>query len=69
MRRREYESGSGLPTPGGTARAHLLLRVWCADCQHQVDIDPGEQAERYGAQMPLFDWGRRLRCTQWAAVR
>jgi hypothetical protein len=64
MRRRAFESEAGLPTLGSTAEAHLLLHVWCKDCLHQVDLDPGEPAERYGAAMVLLDWGRRLRCSQ-----
>jgi hypothetical protein len=50
--RRNYEGPSGPATLGTTAKAHLLLRVWCNDCQHQVDIDPGEQAERLVRRSP-----------------
>ena len=64
MRRKAFESDAGLPTLGSTAEAHLLLHVRCEDCRHQVDLDPGEQAERYGAEMVLLDWGRRLRCSK-----
>jgi hypothetical protein len=42
---------------GSTARAHLRLIVWCRDCRHQVEPDPAEMAERYGAG----DDGARLR--------
>ena len=56
-------------TLGTTAKAHLLLRVWCNDCQHQVDIDPGEQAERLGAALPVPDWASRLACSDCGSRR
>ena len=68
---RAWESGSpviegesGPATLGTTARANLLLHVWCKDCRHQVDFDPGEQAERYGADLDLLVWDKRLRCSK-----
>ena len=65
MRRKAYESETGPATLGSTAKAHMLLCGWCEDCRHQVDVDPGEQAERYGAATILVpDWARRLRCSQ-----
>jgi len=30
----------------------LLLHVWCKDCRHRVDLDPAEQAERHGPDLP-----------------
>jgi hypothetical protein len=36
-------------TLGGAAAAQLRFIVWCKDYQHQVEPDPGEMAERYGA--------------------
>jgi Zn finger protein HypA/HybF involved in hydrogenase expression len=53
-----------LATLGSTAAAHLQLIVWCLDCRHQVEPDPAEMAERYGAAMTLQDWRERLRCSQ-----
>jgi hypothetical protein len=35
-------------TLGGAAAAQVRLIVWCKDCQHQVEPDPGEMAQRYG---------------------
>ena len=32
--------------------------------RHQVDLDPGEQAARYGADLDLLVWDKRLRCSQ-----
>ena len=64
MRRKRSESESGPATLGTTAKAHLLLRVWCEDCRHQVDLDPGELAERYGADLPGPEWAERLVCSR-----
>jgi hypothetical protein len=51
-------------TLGSTDRADLLLRTWCNRCRHWGDIDPGEQAERHGADLPLLEWRLRLVCPQ-----
>ena len=64
MRRRSLEGESGPAMLGTTARAHLLLRVWCKDCRHRGDIDPAEQAERYGADLAVPKWAKRLSCSQ-----
>jgi hypothetical protein len=55
MRRKAFESKSGPATLGSTARAHLILHVWCWDCGNRADVDPGEQAERHGADLPVPD--------------
>jgi hypothetical protein len=47
-------------TLGGAAAARVRLIVWCKDCQHQVEPDPGEIAAQYGTEMPVFDWRERL---------
>ena len=39
-------------TLGNAAAARVRLIVWCLDCRHQVEPDPAEMAERYGAEMP-----------------
>ena len=64
MRRKRSEVESGPATLGTTAKAHLLLRVWCKDCRHEVDLDPAEQAERYGADLPVPEWADRLTCSR-----
>ena len=51
-------------TLGSTARADLLLRTWCNRCRHWVDVDPGEQAACYGADLPVLEWRTRLVCSQ-----
>jgi hypothetical protein len=28
------------------------LIVWCKDCRHQIEPDPAEMAQRYGARRP-----------------
>jgi hypothetical protein len=50
-------------TLGNAAAARVRLIVWCRDCRHQVEPDPAEQAERYGADMPVPDWRERLVCS------
>jgi hypothetical protein len=51
-------------TLGSTAGADLLLRTWCNRCRHWVDVDPGEQAARHGADLPVLEWRTRLVCSQ-----
>jgi hypothetical protein len=41
----------------------LILHVWCWDCRHRVDVDPGEQAERH-ADLPVPEWAARLSCSR-----
>ena len=69
MRQKSREDESGPATLGTTAKAHLLLRVWCKDCRHQVDLDPGEQAERHGADLAVPDWASRLSCSKCGSRR
>ena len=64
MERKRYDSPSGPATLGSTAKAGLLLRTWCNRCRRWVDIDPGEQAARYGADLPVPEWARRLVCSR-----
>jgi hypothetical protein len=49
-------------TLGNAATAHLRLIVWCLDCHHQVEPEPAEMAERYGAETSVPDWHARLVC-------
>jgi hypothetical protein len=49
-------------TLGNAAAAHVRLIVWCIDCHHQVEPDPVEMAERYGAETTVPHWHRRLVC-------
>jgi hypothetical protein len=38
--------------------------VLCKACSHQIEPDPAEQAERYGATTTLIDWHARLSCSK-----
>jgi hypothetical protein len=58
------KSDSGPPmTLGNAARARVRLIVWCKACQHQVEPDPTEMAERYGAETTVIDLHARLVCS------
>jgi hypothetical protein len=50
-------------TLGNAAAAGVRLVVWCRDCRRQVEPDPAEMAERYGADMTVPDWHARLTCS------
>jgi hypothetical protein len=56
-------------TLGNAAAVRVRLIVWCLDCQHQVEPDPAEMAERYGAEMTVPDWRKRLVCGQCGSRR
>jgi hypothetical protein len=59
------KSEPGRPaTLGSSAAAGVRLIVWCKACSHQVEPDPTEQAERYGAETTLIDWHARLSCSK-----
>jgi hypothetical protein len=51
-------------TLGNAAAARVRLIVWCKECQHQIEPDPAEMAQRYGAETPVPDWRERLICSQ-----
>jgi Zn finger protein HypA/HybF involved in hydrogenase expression len=51
-------------TLGNAAAARVRLIVWCRDCQHQIEPDPTEMAERYGTETTVPEWHERLRCSQ-----
>ena len=53
-----------LTTLGNAATAKARLVVWCRDCQHRVEPAPAEHAARYGAELAVIDWVRRLKCSQ-----
>ena len=59
------KSASGPPmTLGNAAAAHVRLIVWCKACGHQVEPDPTEMAERYGAETTVPEWRGRLVCSR-----
>jgi hypothetical protein len=43
-------------TLGNAAAARVRLIVWCKDCRHQIEPDPAEMAQRYGAETTVLDW-------------
>jgi hypothetical protein len=51
-------------TLGGAAAAHVRFIMWCRDCRRQVEPDPAEMAERYGAATTAQDWYERPRCSR-----
>ena len=51
-------------TLGTAAAARVRLIVWCKGCQHQVEPDPAEMAQRYGAETPVLDWRERMVSSQ-----
>jgi len=51
-------------TLGNAAAAKVRLIVWCRDYRHQVEPDPAEQAQRYGADTLVLDWRERLICSK-----
>jgi hypothetical protein len=50
-------------TLGSSAAAGVRFIVWCRDCSYQVEPDPPEQAQRYGAETTVIDWSKRLVCS------
>jgi hypothetical protein len=42
-------------TLGDAAAARVRLIVWCKDCRHQVEPDPGEMAGRYDGETSVHD--------------
>jgi hypothetical protein len=50
-------------TLGNAAAAKVRLIVWCKACSHQVELDPAEHAQRYGAEKTVPDWKQRLVCS------
>jgi hypothetical protein len=61
---RRHKSQPGPPmTLGQAASAGVRLIVWCKSCWHQVEPDPEEMAEHYGAETALPEWRERLVCS------
>jgi hypothetical protein len=53
-----------LPILGTSAAARVRFIVCYKDCGHQVEPDPAEQVIRYGAEMTVIGWHKRLVCSQ-----
>ena len=56
-------------TLGNAAAAKVRFIVWCLDCAHQIEPDPFEMAERYGAGMTVPEWHARLVCSDCGSRR
>ena len=50
-------------TLGNAAAQKVRLIVWCLDCHREVEPDPAEQAQRYGAETSIADWRTKLVCS------
>jgi hypothetical protein len=48
---------------GNFAAGKVRLLVWCRECSHQVEPDPGEMSVRYSAEMSVPDWHVCLVCS------
>jgi hypothetical protein len=48
---------------GGAAAAGVRIIAWCKACQRQIEPDPAEFAERYGADVSVPKWRERLVCS------
>jgi hypothetical protein len=66
MPRRCFESApdTGLATLGSSLRAGVRLIAWCNRCLHQVDADIAALIDRHGPDLPVPEWGARLRCSR-----
>jgi hypothetical protein len=66
--RKETPRVKSRPGPSMTLATPLTAKVrmivWCKACGHQVESDPAEHARRYGAEMTVPDWRRRLVCSR-----
>jgi hypothetical protein len=53
-------------TLGNAVAAKVRLVVWCRECSHNIDPDPAEMIDRYGAETAFRDWHARrfLRLSQ-----
>jgi DNA-directed RNA polymerase subunit RPC12/RpoP len=47
---------------GNAAAVRVRLIVWCRDCGRQVEVDPGEMAARYDAEITVPERRERLVC-------
>jgi hypothetical protein len=62
--RRKRSEGEPLPmTLGNALAAKVRLIVWCKGCSHQAEPNIADQVARYGADLVVIDWAKRLRCS------
>jgi hypothetical protein len=53
------KSEPGPPMTLGNAAA-ARVRLIARNCRHQIEPDPGDMAQRYGAATSVLDWRDRL---------
>jgi hypothetical protein len=58
------EPVSGPATLGSSLRAGVRLVCWCNKCLYTVYADIVVLVERYGAHIPVPEWGARLICSK-----
>jgi hypothetical protein len=51
-------------TLGNAAGDGVGLIVWCRECSHQVEPDPAEMADRYGAETMEYQFADSLVCSR-----
>ena len=51
-------------TLGSTAAAQARVIVWCRECRHRIEPDAAWHAARFGADLAVVDWVKRLRCSK-----
>jgi hypothetical protein len=49
------------------APARVWLVVWCKACRHRMELDPAEMAQRYGPDMTVPEWCKRLVCSRYGS--
>jgi len=68
IERQPRQGYSGPPaTLGSTLAANARVIVMCRHCGHEAEPDLKHQILRYGAELPLPEWGARLVCSQCAS--
>jgi hypothetical protein len=64
MRQKRGQGESTAPmTLGQALAARVRVICWCKTCQHRAEPNVADQVARYGADTPVTDWARRLRCS------
>jgi hypothetical protein len=51
-------------TLGAAAKTTARLIVWCKACHHETATDPAVAAARYGRELGIIEWRKRLVCSR-----
>jgi len=54
-------------TLSNAVAAHVCPIVWCRDCGQQVELDPAEHVQGYGAETSILDWRERVVCSEYGS--